>query len=505
MKKFKEIPLIYFSAIISATVLVLFNIPFFKFVSEHSEGNSTVISVSLVIMMLLANFFATYLFCFLMRGFGKALTAISFIFNATCIYFINVYSVIIDESMLGNVFNTKYSEASGFFSWGLIGTLVIAGIIPCILIFRVKLKYGTWKRFGIAAGSSLAAILAIVILNTGNFLWTGTYDTELGGLLMPWSYTVNTARHIIIKQQENRQEILLPDATINDNDKAVFVLVIGESARAANFSLYGYERNTNPLLSAIDSLHVFKAKSCATYTTAAVKGILEHEETGDLYEILPNYLFRNGAEVLWRTSNWGEPPLHIGNYKSDNDLKVLCPPEQQNYDAVLLAGLEDDILSVEKDKILVVLHTSTSHGPVYGTKYPPEFEVFKPVCTSVEAADKDIDGLINAYDNTILYTDFLLSSLIDTLAQLPAEYHTAMLFVSDHGESLGENDLFMHGVPMAMAPAEQYEIPFLVWQSDSWRTLKTIEEADQHQVFHSALNWLSIQSPVYKPEKSIFE
>ena len=505
MIKIKELSLTSFSAIVSAVVLALFNIPFFNFVAEHSEGDSLFIMISLVILMLVANFFATYLFCFLMRGFGKALTALSFIFNAACIHFIRVYNVIIDESMLGNVFNTKYSEASGFISWGLLGTVLILGVIPCILIFLLKIKWGTWKQFGIRIGASLAAIIAIVLLNMGNFLWIGKYDTELGGLLMPWSYTVNTVRHFSIIHQEQRQEIPLPDATISDEEKAVFVLVIGESARAENFSLYGYGRNTNPRLSTIDSLHVFKANSYATYTTAAVQAILEHEDTGKLYEILPNYLFRNGAEVFWRTANWGEPPLHIENYATDDELKADSAFEDRDYDGILLEGLKDEILASPRNKILTVLHTSTSHGPAYGTKYPPRFEVFKPVCTSVEAADKNVEGIVNAYDNTIIYTDYLLSSLIDTLRTLPSAYHTTMLFVSDHGESLGEKDLFMHGVPMAIAPPQQYEIPFLVWTSDHWRTVKPLKEADQHQVFHSVLNWLSVESPVYDPQKSIFE
>ncbi|MBQ0005903.1 MAG: phosphoethanolamine--lipid A transferase EptA [Alistipes sp.] len=505
MIKIKDLSLTCFSVIVSTVVLVLFNIPFFKFVAGHSEGDSHIIIISLILLMLVANFFATYLFCFLMRGFGKVLTALSFFLNAICIYFINVYNVMMDESMLGNVFNTRYSEASGFISWGLIGTVLVLGVIPCILIFKTKINWGTWKQFWIRIGVSLAVIITIVLLNMGNFLWIGKYDSELGGLLMPWSYTVNTARHIIIKHQENRQEILLPDASITDDEKAVFVLVIGESARAANFSLYGYGRQTNPRLSTIDSLHIFKAKSCATYTTAAVQGILEHEDTGKLYEILPNYLFRTGVDVFWRTANWGEPPLHIDNYISDEQLKAVSSSEDRDYDGILLEGLKEEILASGRNKILAVLHTSTSHGPAYGTKYPPRFEVFKPVCTTVETADKDIEGLINAYDNTIIYTDYLLSSLIDTLRTLPPSYHTSMLFVSDHGESLGENDLFMHGVPMAIAPPQQYEIPFMVWTSDPWRLLKQTEEADQHQVFHSVLNWLSIDSPVYDPKKSIFE
>lgn len=128
---------------------------------------------------------------------------------------------------------------------------------------------------------------------------------------MPWSYSVNTVLFYIDKHNQNKKEILLPDAIIKDNEKSVVVLVIGESARSQNFSLYGYGKNTNPLLSKTKNLFHFNAISCATYTTAGVKGILEHTRTDELYEILPNYLYRNNVEVVWRTTNWGEPPVHI--------------------------------------------------------------------------------------------------------------------------------------------------------------------------------------------------
>ncbi len=192
------------------------------------------------------------------------------------------------------------------------------------------------------------------------------------------------------------------------------------------------------------------------------------------------------------------------DYVTDTELKEEYGGEDGDYDGILLCGLKERILSSDRDKILIVLHTSTSHGPLYSKKYPPRFEVFTPVCESVEASDDDIEGLINAYDNSIVYTDYLLNEIISTLKELDS-FHSTVIYVSDHGESLGENGLYMHGVPVKMAPKEQYEIPFIVWTSDDFRQLKPLEEASQHQVFHSVLNFLSFDSPVYDPEMSIFE
>lgn len=181
-----------------------------------------------------------------------------------------------------------------------------------------------------------------------------------------------------------------------------------------------------------------------------------------------------------------------------------CKGDGCNYDEVLLSGLKEQILASKKNKILIVLHTSTSHGPTYSKKYPPQFETFKPVCNSVELGNCSHTELINAYDNTIIYTDYLLHTLIEDLKQLK-EYQSAMLFVSDHGESLGEKNLYMHGLPKSIAPKEQYEIPFIVWVSDDSKQLKPIKVLTQSYVFHSVLNFLGVQSPVYDEQMNIFK
>lgn len=245
-------------------------------------------------------------------------------------------------------------------------------------------------------------------------------------------------------------------------------------------------------------------QSCTTYTTASLKCILEHTSTDELYEILPNYLNRNGVDVVWRTTNWGEPPVNIEKFQRGSDLKSRCDGEGCNYDEILLAELKQEILACKKDKILIVLHTSTNHGPSYNKKYPPQFEVFKPVCKSVELGNCSTNELFNAYDNTIVYTDYLLAKVIENLRELK-DYKSSMLYVSDHGESLGEKNLYMHGLPMSIAPKEQYEIPFIVWTSDNSTKLKQNNNLTQNHVFHSVLKFLSLESPIYKEEMSIYE
>ena len=508
----KPISLVVFSCIVSLATMLLYNIPFFNYVASHTNETAfgrVFLMASLVVIMLLVNFMMTYLVMFLLRKVGRVLLAILAIINATALYFIFRYSVIIDEITIGNVFNTKYSEASGFFSWDLWLTILVLGVLPALWCLIQPVVIGKAKKMGVYCGSSLGIILVILVANINQTLWIGQHDTELGGLLQPWSYLVNTIRVTSIKHHKQAEEILLPDGRITDDEKAVVVLVIGESARKANFQLYGYQRETNPLLSKQADLKVYPANSCATYTTAGTKAILEPKNVGDLYELLPNYAFRMGADVSWRTSNWGEPPIHVDEYLHlAAKLAEMYPDEDNTYDGFLFTHLRERIESSPKNKVLIVIHTSTSHGPKYADKYPKQFEVFKPVARNVEEGEKNIGMLVNAYDNTIRYTDYLLDSLINTLRAM-TDWKSAMIFISDHGESLGENKVFMHGLPMKLAPKVQYEIPFLVWTSKDFRTYKTKEELpevlEQHYVFHSVLNLLSIESPAYDAEYDLFK
>lgn len=499
-----KISLTVMSAVLSVFTLIAYHWPFFRLVTDNVKGdlNGVLITLSLVVLMLALNFFFYTLVLYLGRIVGKCLLALLFVGNAICLYFINTYQVLVTDKMMGNVFNTQYSEASGFFSGQALLYILFLGILPAVYLFMQKTDYGKPKRFFAGSGLSLGLALLIAFGNMTNWPWIDRHATKLGSLLMPWSYTVNSIRFYNAEKKRNRKAIPLPDARIATPGKDVCVLIIGESARRENFSLYGYGKPTNPLLEK-DSVTALMAEAAATYTTAGVKAILDHKPTKKLYEILPNYLFRNGVDVTWRTTNWGEPPVHIDKYYKAKDLQKMNPEADGKYDEILLAGLKEEILSCTKDKMLVILHTSTSHGPTYNKKYPAKFEVFTPVCTTVEMAKANPKELMNAYDNTIVYTDYLVHSVIEMLKDVP-QRRSCVLFVSDHGESLGEGNLYMHGVPMAVAPKEQIEIPFIVWTSDKNLKIRPDQKVGQYHVFHSVLSFLGIDSPVYDQEKDIF-
>lgn len=505
MRKERKFSLWFVCALLSAFTLVAYHIPFFRYVVSNLESglNAVLIVSGLVVLMLAANYFFYYLLLYAGRIVGRCIVAATLICDSVSLYFINTYDVFLDITMMGNVFNTQYSEASGFFSFSAVLYVVLLGILPSVLLFLPKIDFGSFKRFLANIGASLGIIIIIAFANMSNWPWVDRHGSPLGSLLMPWSYTVNSVRYKCAVRERNRQEIPLPDVTYLDDEKDVVVLVIGESARRDHFSLYGYPRETNPLL-AKDDVKALVAESAATYTTAGVKAILDYAPTDKLYEILPNYIYRSGADVVWRTSNWGEAPLHIEKYFQVADLQEIYTDSDPQFDGILVQGLKETILESGKNKVLIIIHTSTSHGPSYNKRYPSEFEKFTPVCTTVEMSKADKGELINSYDNSILYTDYILDQVIGQLKELP-EWRSCMMYISDHGESLGEGGLYMHGVPIAISPREQLEIPFIVWTSDTSLKIKDMELYKQYHVFHSVMNFLGARSEIYDETMNIFE
>ena len=261
----RPISLFAFSCIVSLGTLLLYNIPFLNYVAENSNestGGKIFLVASLLVIMLVLHFMLTYLAVYCLRIVGRILLAIFAIINATAVYFIVTYSVMINATTIENVFNTRYSEASGFFSWSLWLFILLCGVVPAVYCLLQPVVYGKAKKLGICCGVSLVIVIVVGLLNISQTLWISQHDTELGGLIQPWSYVANTGRVISFSQNEQAEEIKLPDGTIADNDKAVVVLVIGESARKANFQLYGYKRDTNPLLSKRKDL---TAATCMNY------------------------------------------------------------------------------------------------------------------------------------------------------------------------------------------------------------------------------------------------
>jgi lipid A ethanolaminephosphotransferase len=300
----------------------------------------------------------------------------------------------------------------------------------------------------------------------------------------------------------------------------LIVLVVCESARASNFSLNGYPKPTNPLLTKRDDLFSFKnVYSCGTETTVSVPCMFSHlprerfnlakaNENENLLDILK----RTGIEILWRDNDSGcKQVCNRVNVDDFNDQKIqpYCN-DFECHDEVLLYQLENYIQKQPTDR-LIVLHKKGNHGPAYYKRYPKNFEVFQPICTSNELQDCSNEAITNTYDNIIVYTDYFLNELISILEKHNKQYDTAMLYISDHGESLGERGIYLHAMPYFIAPIEQIHIPFIMWFSESFdidrQHLSQIlnKKLSHDNLFHSILGLYAINTNLYDKNLDLFK
>jgi lipid A ethanolaminephosphotransferase len=498
---------------------VLYHLPLYSFAAGDLAPLSLpglLTLLTLFVLVMLLTVLALFLCALVSQRLLKPLSIAMVIGNAIALYFIQTYQVILDKAMMGNVFNTNAGEAGSYLDPAMLWHVLLFGVLPAWLISRVTVIHVSRLRTLAALLLSLFAGVGWLYLNAQTWLWIDQHGRRLGGMILPWSYTLNAARYQSEKAMQSRELTLLPAARFAPSaKKTVVVLVIGESARAANFSLYGYARDTNPRLAQSGAVALQHTRACSTYTTASLQCMLAHLDTGSTlfhnYEALPSYLQRHDVDTIWRTRNWGEPPLKVNTYQRDSELVGSCTGAHCAFDEVLLTGLAERIKASASDKVFVVLHQSGSHGPDYFNHYPPDGEKFAPVCRSVQLQDCTPDSVTNAYDNTVLYTDRFLGATIALLRALP-DAETLLVYASDHGESLGEFGLYLHGTPYALAPDVQKDVPYIVWMSDAFKSRKTLaadaalnRAKHAHQtLFHSIMGAFGMQSDIYDPRLDIF-
>lgn len=509
----KGISVFSFITLINLINVILYCFPLYKYVFSKLDvfswgGALTLLST--VILLYTITSVILYLISLVSLKALKVFCAAMMLTNALAIYFVFTYNIVLDRTMMGNVFNTNVAEATSYYSPKIFAYLFVLGVLPAFLVSKIGVR--KTKRLHLAAQPAAILLIAsfLMYLNSSTWLWIDKNASSLGALAMPWSYTINAARYQLQEIKKNKKQTLLPDATFSDDRNTLVVLVIGESARSANFSLYGYSRETNPYLRQLDITALKDAKSASTYTTASLNSILSPDGSmSGNTEPLSSYLQRQGVHVIWRSNNWGDPPMKVKTYQKAAELKESCTGDGCQYDEVLLTGLDDVIKASAGSKTLLVLHTAGSHGPLYNKKYPPAFETFTPVCTTVDLQECSEQELINAYDNTILYTDYFLSQVIEQLKK-NADIPSVMIYISDHGESLGEYGLYLHGTPYTLAPDFQKDIPFIFWSSPKFAAEKKLAGKQyngrygQNNIFPTIMGAFGMTSKIYDPERDLF-
>jgi lipid A ethanolaminephosphotransferase len=453
--------------------------------------------------------------------------------SAATAHFMRNYSVMIDPTMIQNILKTDVREAGEFISWSMTGWILLWSAVPLAFIWWVRIERAPWLsslaiRAGTVVGALVIAVLSVLLISR-DITSLMRNQRELRYLITPGNFIVGLIQRSLhgARDANTPREPVGTDARVvhlaPSEKLRVFVLIVGETARAANFSLLGYARPTTPELAKLGVLAFSNVTSCGTSTEVSVPCMFSPFGRADYDERrirnsegLLNVLARAGYAVKWFDNQSGCKGVCAGagieyqkiDPKSAGD---LCTTDEC-FDGVLVRRLEAELAGVRTNTV-IVLHMMGNHGPAYYRRYPPEFRRFMPDCATGELRNCSIEQVVNAYDNAILYTDHVLAGIVRALASAPA-LDTAMLYVSDHGESLGENGLYLHGLPYSIAPANQTHVPMVAWLSPGFAASDRVDvqcvrrkagdKLSHDNLFHSVLGVLDVQTQVYKAERDIF-
>ena len=453
----------------------------------------------------------------------KPVLTVMLVAAAACSYFMDAYGVVIDKSMIGNLLLTDFRESSEIVGPALLLHILAMGVVPAVLVARVELvrggPLGELLRRVVLVALALGLMLSCVLADYKDLSLWARNNREVRTYVNPTYplyslYRQARAGH----RSKGPATVIAADATrvaARSGKPRVVILVVGETVRAANFQLTGYARETTPELAAIDGVVAFsQVHSCGTSTAVSVPcmfsrlGRAQYSHAKALAEEnLLDVLQRTGIEVRWRDNNSNSrdvtarvPSEDVRHVQIDG----LCSDESC-YDEVLLRGLEDRVAVASSDQF-IVLHMLGSHGPSYFRRYPPAFRRFVPDCAQDDVQRCSRESIVNAYDNTILYSDHLLAQVIGLLERHADRIEPTMLYLSDHGESLGEEGLYLHGLPYAMAPEVQTHVPFVVWSpvmDQACLESRRDRPYSHDNLFHTVLGLLEVRTAEYRPQADI--
>lgn len=447
-------------------------------------------------------------------------------------YYMSEYGILIDKDMVRNMFLTDRAEVMELlFSPAMLWHVFLLGGIPSYFVWQLQLQDNSLLANLLGRSllviASLAVVALVGFLQYKNFVIVYRENQDMICRINPTCPLVSVTKHVVrmYKPKVELQQLALDavqQSSPTSRKRQVVILVVGETARAANFSLNGYARNTNPEVGArTDIFNFTNVYSCGTSTAASLPCMFSHITRAKIDEMDPlavenvmDVLVRAGVSVHWWDNDAGCKGVCVRLPTKDLYFAtdpVLCV-EDNCYDEILLAGLDDLIRNDSKD-MLVVLHQKGSHGPAYYRRYPAAFKQFQPECTIVEVQDCSQEQIVNSYDNTILYTDHVLSLLIQMLESHANDFNTALVYLSDHGESLGERGLYLHGLPFLMAPNEQIHVPMFFWFSPGYREALQINakclqdlssnEFSHDNLFDTLLGLFYVQTSEYKQENNM--
>ena len=408
--------------------------------------------------------------------------------SASAQYFIWSFGVVIDRAMITNILDTTPAESFALMSGKMVLTLGLSGVLMVAFAWWIKISKAktVWRSIAVRLLNILVSALLIVLVAAlfyKDYASVFRNNKELVKSLSPSNSIVAINSWYAHNKMDNLPLVKIGEDAVQKPEmhsgprKNLTILVLGETSRAQNFSLGGYERETNPRLKQDDVIYFANTTSCGTATAVSVPCMFSNmprahydEELAHHQEGVLDILQRAGIRVLWNDNDGGckgacdrVPHQNV----TDLNLTGQCI-DGECYDEVLFHNLESYIDNLQQDGI-IVLHTIGSHGPTYYNRYPAEFKKFTPTCDTNEIQSCTQQQLTNTYDNTILYIDYIVDKAIKLLQSKQDKFTTSLVYLSDHGESLGENGVYLHGLPWSIAPETQKHVPMLLWLSEDYQ------------------------------------
>ncbi len=493
-----------------------------------------------------AGFFATLvllmalvlLAIFLTVGFGwllKAVIALFLIASAMLAYFCNELGVVFDEGMLGNIVETvrdnNIAEATELASAPLLVHVFLFGVLPALMLSFVQLQQrAVLRELGVRAVVLLSGLVLLAGITLPNYRYLTYFGRENNDLVVnvtPIYPLVSMVKLVRDNLRPERQFHVIDADAFERNTKerrSIGIMVVGETARADHFSMGGYGVKTNPRLEEIPGVIFATASSCGTSTLFSVPCMFSMRSRADYRpdeasteSNVLDILTTAGIRTVWVDNNSSCKNvcnrIENSNLRDEPDETSELYSDMGYFDEILLQKI-DPYLDAEGPDMLIVLHTLGSHGPAYSRRYPAEFGVFKPYCQQASPTDCTTEEVTNAYDNTIAYTDYLLSQLIQKLRDRSDDVDTFLFYASDHGESLGEGGIYLHGLPYAIAPDAQKDVPFIFWASSDFyenrlgspKLVATAgdERLSHDNISHTLLGIYDVDATSYSQELDVF-
>lgn len=414
--------------------------------------------------------------------------------SSLALYAEQQFHVLFDSSMIENVVETHVSEILFYFNIRSVLFLLAFGVIPSLLLLWSEIEYRSSILREVVARIililvALLGIILIAITTYKDYASVGRNNQYLNRMIIP-AYAYDSYKYI----KRNYLTKALPYTPLGDDAKlepvkngkpTLVVMVLGETARAMNFADNGYVHDTQPYTKGMGLISFKNVSSCGTYTALSVPCMFSNMERthynkaeASAQDNAVDIIAKAGVETLWIDNDGGDKGVahntQLVNIDPKSD-KTLCDGETC-FDQVMLKPAQQFIEKDQKNK-LIVLHTIGSHGPTYFQRFPVAMAKFAPWCNRKDIEQCTDQEITNVYDNTLVYTDFFLAQVIKQLKGYSKDYNVAMMYVSDHGESLGENGLYLHGTPYAIAPKEQKTVPWLLWLPEQYAQQKQIDVA----------------------------